>query len=147
MDSNTRIVSGVRFGVILVGLIGNIMIFKVFSTESLQKHPISVFFKVMSIFDMIMMLNGINFFVQQKFNYNLYNLKEDGENYLFYFFIAIFFPPCLAFTSVFLYLIISIVHTKYVHIYIDYIVCEYFFSACAFAYRVIYIIIQRKKFN
>lgn len=54
--------------VIILGIIGNILCFKVFSTPALHKHPISVFFRVMAIFDLIMMLNAINFFFIQKFN-------------------------------------------------------------------------------
>ena len=62
--------------VIILGLIGNIICFKVFSTPALQKHPISFFFKVIAVFDFIMMFNGINFFALQKLNFDL-SLKND----------------------------------------------------------------------
>ena len=51
MDSNTRIVSGVRFGVILAGLMGNIITFIIFSRPVFQKNSISIYCRALAVFD------------------------------------------------------------------------------------------------
>ena len=51
MDSNTRIVSGVRFGVILVGLLGNMITFIIFSRPVFQKNSISIYCRALAVFE------------------------------------------------------------------------------------------------
>jgi hypothetical protein len=67
MDSNTRIVSGVRFAVMLVGLIGNIITFIIFSRPVFQKNSISVYCRALTVLESFTIVHivyeaGIAFF-------------------------------------------------------------------------------------
>ena len=62
--------------IILCGLIGNIMSFKVFSSPTLKKHTISIFFRFIAIFDQIMVINGVFYFISVKFGFDI-SLSND----------------------------------------------------------------------
>ena len=57
--------------VIILGIVGSIMCFKVFSSDALHKNPISFFYRVISVFDLIMMTDAIAYFIKQQFGYDL----------------------------------------------------------------------------
>ena len=57
--------------ILIMGFIGNIMCFKVFSSPTLKKHPISIFFRFIAIFDQIMIVNGVFYFILLKFGFSL----------------------------------------------------------------------------
>ena len=74
-DSTENIVrdllSFLLLAIIILGIVGSIMCFKVFSSDALHKNPISFFYRVISVFDLIMMTDAIAYFIKQQFGYDL----------------------------------------------------------------------------
>lgn len=61
--------------IIVFGLMGNFMCFRIFHLSSLRKHHISVFFRTIAVIDSFMLVNACFLFVYQKFDVNLANLN------------------------------------------------------------------------
>ena len=75
MDSNTRIVSGVRLAVMLAGLIGNIITIIIFSRPVFQKNSISIYCRALAVFESYTIVHlayefGIAFFGYYLGNYS-----------------------------------------------------------------------------
>ena len=62
--------------VLLYGLIGNFLCFKIFSSTKLSKYPISIYFRAISIFDSLVLILGINFLMDINFNFYLSQLND-----------------------------------------------------------------------
>lgn len=56
---------------ILLGLIGNIFTFLVFSSSSIRKHSISNYFRAIAICDLMILCNGIFHFLYNLIEFNL----------------------------------------------------------------------------
>lgn len=52
---------------IVFGFAGNLMCFRIFSSASLKRHPISTFFRTISFTDSIMLVNACITFIMKKF--------------------------------------------------------------------------------
>ena len=83
----TDILHFLLINVIIYGLIGNFLCYKVFSTPKLKKYPITVYFRSISVFDSIMMLNALIYFLNQKYSWDLSLLNDffcKMRNYFLY---------------------------------------------------------------
>lgn len=73
MDENNLIkisniiINFFMINLLLFGFIGNFLSFKIFKWTKLNKYPISVYFKTISIFDSFILLEGLNFFIKSNF--------------------------------------------------------------------------------
>jgi hypothetical protein len=74
--------------VAVLGFIGNFLSYKVYSTSpSLQKHPISIFFRVIPIFDSIMLANSFTYVLSHKFSFSFSRTTDmlcKVKSYFFY---------------------------------------------------------------
>ena len=70
------ILSFLMLNVLLYGLIGNFLCFKIFSSTKLSKYPISVYFRAISIFDSLVLIEGIHFLLNVNFNFYLNKLND-----------------------------------------------------------------------
>lgn len=76
MDSRKRILSGVRFGVMLTGLVGNIITFIIFSRPVFQKNSISVYCRALSVFDSFTIVHMVYEASMSFFGYYLTNSSD-----------------------------------------------------------------------
>ena len=70
---------------IIFGFVGNVLCYKVFSSTRLQNYPVSVYMRAISIFDSVMLINAIVYFMDQKFKLNLSLLSDFFCKFKFYF--------------------------------------------------------------
>lgn len=56
---------------LMLGFVGNAINIKVFSTKTIKRHPISTYFKVISVFDTVMLILGLFYFIKMKYDYDL----------------------------------------------------------------------------
>ena len=80
IDPTTKIsniiINLLMINVLLFGFIGNFLCFKLFLSTKLSKYPISVYFKSISIFDSIVLIEGVNFFIKLNFGFYLSQLNN-----------------------------------------------------------------------
>ena len=76
MDSRKRILSGVRFSVMLGGLIGNIITFIIFSRPAFEKNSISVYCRALSVFDSFTIIHMVYEAAMAFFGYYLTNSSD-----------------------------------------------------------------------
>ena len=62
--------------VLLYGLIGNFLCFKIFSSTKLSKYPISIYFRAISIFDSLCLIQSIDFLLNVNFNFYIKKLND-----------------------------------------------------------------------
>jgi hypothetical protein len=62
--------------VIIYGFVGNFLCFKIFTSTKLNKYPISIYFRAISIFDSLVLLEGIHFLLSVNFNFYLNKLND-----------------------------------------------------------------------
>ena len=62
--------------VLLYGFIGNFLCFKIFTSTKLNKYPISIYFRAISIFDSLVLIEGIDFLMNINFNLYLSQLND-----------------------------------------------------------------------
>lgn len=74
--------------VAVLGLIGNLFCYKVFSSSpTLHKHPISIFFRAIAIFDSLMLLNAFTYVLAHKFSFSFSRTSDflcKFKNFFFY---------------------------------------------------------------
>ena len=62
--------------VLLYGLIGNFLWFKIFTSTKLNKYPISNYFRAISIFDSLVLFEAINFLLNVNLNFYINKLND-----------------------------------------------------------------------
>ena len=72
----------------ILGFVGNFFSFKVFSSSSLRKNPISIFFCVISIFDSIMLINVFFYSIWHQYSIALEKTSDFICKFKDYFFYA-----------------------------------------------------------
>lgn len=83
----TDILHFLLVNVIIFGIIGNVLTYRVLSSKKLQQYPISIYLQAVSIFDSIMILNALIYFVNQKYSWDLTLLSDffcKMRNYFLY---------------------------------------------------------------
>lgn len=60
--------------VIVLGLVGNILSFRIYLTDSLRKHSIAIFFRAIAVIDSIMLIRAFLFYTEKKYEYDLNNV-------------------------------------------------------------------------
>lgn len=73
--------------VILFGYFGNFLCFKIFNSKRLNKYPISIYFRTISIFDSVVLIEGVNTFIYFNFGFyigDLNNILCKIDNFLIY---------------------------------------------------------------
>ena len=56
---------------IIFGAIGNFMCFRIFTLTKLNKYPISIYFRAISIFDSVMLIHGVHFYIRDNSTFNM----------------------------------------------------------------------------
>lgn len=74
--------------VVVYGLIGNILCFKIYSSSPLRKHSVSLFFRVIAIVDSIMLVDAFLIFMTQKYAFSLIRVHDIFCRFKDYFFYA-----------------------------------------------------------
>lgn len=75
--------------VAFLGFIGNFFCYKVFSSSpTLHKHPISIFFRAIPIFDSIMLLNSFSYVLSHKFSFSFSRTSDFMCKFKSFFFYA-----------------------------------------------------------
>ena len=70
------ILNFLMINVLLYGFIGNFLCFKIFTSTKLNKYPISIYFRAISIFDSLVLIVGINFLMNINFDFYLSQLND-----------------------------------------------------------------------
>jgi hypothetical protein len=70
------ILNFLMLNVLLYGLIGNFLCFKIFSSTKLNKYPISIYFRAISIFDSLGLIQAIDFLLNVNFNFYIKKLND-----------------------------------------------------------------------
>ena len=76
MDTPTRIISGLRFGVILFGIIGNIVTFIIFSRPVFRKNSIGTYCRALALFECFTIVDLIYEYAITFFNTFLGNYSD-----------------------------------------------------------------------
>ena len=80
VDNGTKIseiiLNFLLISVLLFGFIGNFLSFRLFSSTKLSKYPISVYFKTIAVFDSIVLIEGVNFFIHLNFGFYINQLNN-----------------------------------------------------------------------
>lgn len=74
--------------VILLGLVGNFFVFKIFTFTKLKKCPISIYFRAIAIFDSIMFIESVLYYAGVNFDFKVNDSSEFFCRYKIYFFFA-----------------------------------------------------------
>lgn len=83
----TDILHVLMLAVVVFGFLGNFLSFRIYSSSSLRKHPISIFFRTIAVFDSIMLVNGFSFLLYKKYDFSFNRLSDficKFKNYFFY---------------------------------------------------------------
>ena len=70
------ILNFLMINMLLYGLIGNFLCFKIFTSTKLKKYPISIYFRVISIIDSLVLIEEIHFLMYFNFDFYLNNLND-----------------------------------------------------------------------
>ena len=62
--------------ILLLGYMGNFLCFKIFHSTRLNKYPISVYFRTISIFDSLALLEAANYFINFNFGFYIGDLND-----------------------------------------------------------------------
>lgn len=62
--------------VIICGFFGNFLCFKIFNSTRLNKYPISLYFRIISIFDSLVLLEAANYFIDFNFGFYIGDLND-----------------------------------------------------------------------
>ena len=65
---SVKIVNYLLLTLVCFGFIGNFFIFQIYSNTSLRKYSISIYFRAIAIFDSLMLVNAIIYFLYINFN-------------------------------------------------------------------------------
>lgn len=86
-DFLIRLTSFLMFIATLFGFFGNFLSFLIFSTTSIRKNSISIYFALMAIFDSVLLVNSVYYFISDMTGF-LINRVNDffcrTKNYFFY---------------------------------------------------------------
>ena len=74
--------------VIIIGLIGNFFVFKIFAFTKLKKCPISIYFRAIAIFDSIMFIEAVLSYARANFDFKINEENEFFCKFKIYFFFA-----------------------------------------------------------
>lgn len=91
MDFNKVILDILSFLLVLViifGFIGNFLCFKVFLSTKLNKYPISLYFRTISIFDSIILVEAFLYFLSKNYGFRLIEVNDFFCKFKKYLFIA-----------------------------------------------------------
>lgn len=61
--------------IVLLGFVGNILCFKIYSSVALRKHSISIFFRTIAIIDSFMLITGFLYYLEQKYEFKFIDLN------------------------------------------------------------------------
>ena len=70
------VINFLMINVIIYGFVGNFLCFKIFTSTKLNKYPISVYFRAISIFDSLVLLEAINFLLNVNLNFYINKLND-----------------------------------------------------------------------
>ena len=56
---------------IIWGIIGNFLCFRIFTSTKLNKYPISIYFRAISIFDSLMLVHGVHFYIKDNSDFDM----------------------------------------------------------------------------
>ena len=73
---SNMILNFLMINVLLYGFIGNFLCFKIFTSTKLNKYPISIYFRAISIFDSLVLIEGINLLINTNFNFYLSKVND-----------------------------------------------------------------------
>lgn len=71
----------------ILGYLGNLLSFIVFSSRSMRRHSISIYFRAIAVFDSICLIDGIYFFISKKFHVDMNTMSDllcRTKSYFFY---------------------------------------------------------------
>ena len=62
--------------VLIYGIVGNFLCFKIFTSTKLKKYPISIYFRVISIIDSLVLIEVMHFLMYFNFDFYLNKLND-----------------------------------------------------------------------
>ena len=74
--------------VILLGYSGNFLCFKIFLSSKLKKYPISLYFRAISVFDSVMLIEAFLYYATINYGFNIKYVNDFFCKLKIYFFLA-----------------------------------------------------------
>ena len=71
-----HIVNYSMLNIIVFGLMGNFLCFRIFTSTKLNKYPISIYFRAISIFDSLVLFHSFHVYIKDNSDFNIINVND-----------------------------------------------------------------------